>query len=529
MRPDSTAPARGRDRARRPWRDSDWHHWDAAAHPACQHAHPHPHPHPHPGARAHPRDAERAVRREIRWRRRLAWHLLHHRRHHQGGSLGGRLLATFVLASLLSIVLAAVALETAFRWHPEFALSHGLGQQAAWIEANLAFDATGAPVALREPPDTAWVYTAATRDWKYRVVDARGVAVLSSDADAPPFAATPAGFDAMRDRFDIVVDGLPLHVATQALARDGHPYYIQTAISDRAAALLTGAVVGPVMKNALVIAALSLVLFAIGVHATLGHLLLPLRRASDAASRIAPRNIETRLSESAMPRELRPLIRAFNAALDRLQQGYRVQQEFLAAAAHELKTPLALIRGQVELSESDDRELLLGDIDRMARQVHQLLHLAEVSEAHNFKMAEIDLAAAATEATTFLQRLAQRAGVHLDLRLPDALAPRRADRAAVFVLLKNLIENAIQHSPHGAVVTVDLRERGVSVRDEGEGIPPQHLGELFKRFWRGAARRDTGAGLGLAICHEIALAHGWSLVARNGAAGAEFLVSFELD
>ena len=513
MRPDFGAPPRGRDRARRPWRDSDWRHWDAAAHPAC------------PQLRA--RHAERAGRREIRWRRRLAWYLLHHRRHHQGGSLGGRLLATFVLASLLSIVLAAGVLETAFRWHPTFALSHGLGQQADWIEANLAFDAAGAPVALREPPDTAWVYTAATRDWKYRVVDARGVAVLSSDAGAPAFAATPAGFDPARERFDVVVDGLPLHVATTARAHAGRPFYIQTAISDRAAALLSGAVVGPILKNALLIAALSLVLFAIGVHATLEHLLLPLRRASDAASRIAPRNLETRLSESAMPREMRPLIRAFNEALDRLRQGYRVQQEFLAAAAHELKTPLALMRGQVELSESADRELLLADIDRMARQVHQLLHLAEVSEAHNFKMAEADLAAAAAEATTFLQRLAQRAGVHLDLRVADALAPRRADRAAVFVLLKNLIENAIQHSPRGAVVTVDLREHGMSVRDEGEGIPPEHLGELFKRFWRGPARRDAGAGLGLAICHEIALAHGWSLVARNGAVGAEFLVSFE--
>ena len=117
-----------------------------------------------------------------------------------------------------------------------------------------------------------------------------------------------------------------------------------------------------------------------------------------------------------MPRELRPLIRAFNEALDRLQKGYQVQQEFLASAAHELKTPLALIRGQVELSESPDRDLLLGDIDRMARQVHQLLHLAEVSEARNFQMAALDLGAVAAEATTFLQRLAQRAGVHLELR-----------------------------------------------------------------------------------------------------------------
>ena len=513
MNDDDTLAWRRPERARRPWRDSDWRHWDAAAHPECA-----------PPRRRH---AERALQRELRWRRRLAWHLLHHRRHHQGGSLGGRLLATFIVASLLSIVLAAVALETAFSWHPAFALSHGLGEQAAWIESHLAFDGAGRPVALREPADTAWVYTAATRDWKYRVVDGRGAVVLSSDAGAPSFAATPGAFDGARAHLDVAVDGLPLHVLTRALAHDGHPYWVQVAISDRAASLFSGAIVGPILKNALVIAAISLVLFAMGVHATLGHLLLPLRRASDAASRIAPRNLETRLSESAMPRELRPLIRAFNEALDRLQQGYRVQQEFLAAAAHELKTPLALIRGQVELSESADRDLLLADLDRMARQVHQLLHLAEVSEARNFKMADTDLGAVATEAATFLQRLAQRAGVHLDLRQVDGLAPRRADRGAVFVLLKNLVENAIQHSPRGAVVTVDLRAEGVSVRDEGAGIPPEHLPELFKRFWRGAARRDTGAGLGLAICHEIALAHGWSLVARNGTVGAEFLVSFE--
>ena len=504
-------PERSRERGRRAWRDSDWRAWDEGA----------------AGARCREASDADLARRELRWRRRAAWQLMHHRRHHQGGSLGGRLLATFIIASLLSIVLAAVVLETAFNWHRSLALSHGLREQADWIASHLQFDAAGTPVALREPPDTAWVYTAATRDWKYRVVDARGAVLLSSDAGAPAFAATPAGFDAARERLDVVVDGLPLHVVTQAVEHAGRPVFVQAAISDRAAALFSGAVVGPVLQNALMIAAISLVLFAIGVHATLGHLLLPLRRASDAAARIAPRNLETRLSERAMPREMRPLIRAFNAALDRLQQGYRVQQEFLASAAHELKTPLALIRGQVELSDSADRDLLLADIDRMARQVHQLLHLAEVSEAGNYQIAEIDLGTVAAEATSFLQRLAQRGGVHLDLRVAPEVAPRRADRAAVFVLLKNLIENAIQHSPSGAVVTVDVREAGVSVRDEGQGIPPEHLPELFKRFWRGSSRRDTGAGLGLAICQEIALAHGWSLVARNGAVGAEFLVSFE--
>ena len=494
--------------ARRPWRDSDWCRWDAGE--------------PRRGG------DKGASRREQRWRRRAAWELVHYRRHHQGRSLGADLLAMFITTSLLSILLAALLLETAFNWHRSMGVSHGLSEQVDWIESHLQFDAAGAPVALREPPDTAWVYTAAMRDWKYRVVDGRGVAVLSSDAGAPPFAPAGAGFDAARERFDVVVDGLPLHVVAKALAHDGHPYVVQAAISDRAAALFSGAIVGPILQNALLIAAVSLLLFAFGVHGSLRHFLLPLRRASEAASRIAPRNLETRLSEAAMPRELRPLIRAFNEALDRLQQGYRVQQEFLASAAHELKTPLALIRGQVELSDSPDRDLLLGDIDRMARQVAQLLHLAEVSEARNYQMAETDVGAVAGEAVAFLQRLAQRGNVHLDLRIADELPPRRVDRGALFVLLKNLIENAIQHSPSGAVVTVDVRADGFSVRDEGDGIPPEHLPELFKRFWRGASRRDTGAGLGLAICHEIALAHGWSLVARNGTAGAEFLVSFDL-
>lgn len=507
--------ARGADRGRRAWHDSDWQHWDAGTNASSKGA-----------RRGGPPDA---ILRDKRWRHRAAWHLTHHRRHHQGGSLARRLLATFVLASLLSLALAAVALETAFNWHRSAALSHGLGEQVDWIESHLLFDATGAPVALREPADTAWVYSAAPRDWKYRVVSADGATLLASDVAARPFAATADGFDPARDRLDILVDGLPLHVVTKALAHDGHAYFVQVAISDRAAALFSGAIVGPLLQNALVIAVVSLLLFALGVHATLRHLLLPLRRASDVAARIDPRNLAARLSETTMPREMRPLIRAFNQALDRLQQGYRVQQEFLASAAHELKTPLALIRGQVELSQSADREQLLDDIDRMARQVHQLLHLAEVSESGNYEMAETEVNAVAVEAMTFLQRLAQRGDVHLDLQVAEVPTLRRADRAAVFVLLKNLIENAIQHSPGGAVVTVDVRESGVSVRDEGEGVPPEHLPELFKRFWRGAARRETGAGLGLAICQEIASAHGWSLVARNGPIGAEFLVSFEVD
>jgi signal transduction histidine kinase len=507
---------RGRERWRRRWRDSDLEGVFERDHAPAR-------------GRERGRRGPDANLDGTGWhqRQRAYWRHRHHMRRHSGASLGKRLLATFVAASMLSLLVAAVVLMIVFVWFPAFGMAHGMGEQADWIVQHLEFDAAGRPVALREPAESAWVYSAATRDLKFRVLDEGGALLLAADPGALPLAPPGRRFDAARADFDIVDAGLPVHVATREFAHAGHRYFVQVAVSERAAALFRGSVVGPVLKYAMLIAVMSLVLFSIGIHASLGRLLRPLRLASAAAARIAPRNLETRLATAQMPREMRPLIRAFNLALDRLEQGYRVQQEFLASAAHELKTPLSLIRGQVELSDLADRDLLLGDIDRMARQVHQLLHLAEVSEAGNYELEPVDLAAIAAEVTAFLQRLAHRGGVHLELRAAPGLAVRRADRGAVFVLLKNLVENAIQHSPQGACVTIALDPAGFAVRDEGEGIAPEHLPDLFKRFWRGPARRDSGAGLGLAICHEIATAHGWSLQARNGVVGAEFAVAFD--
>jgi signal transduction histidine kinase len=97
------------------------------------------------------------------------------------------------------------------------------------------------------------------------------------------------------------------------------------------------------------------------------------------------------------------------------------------------------------------------------------------------------------------------------------------------MLLKNLIENAIQHSPAGGVVAVTVDTDHLCVRDEGRGIAADDLPNLFKRFWRGARRRNEGAGLGLSICTEIAAAHKWTLTARSPGYGTEFTISFRVD
>jgi two-component system sensor histidine kinase QseC len=460
------------------------------------------------------------------WRRYAQQH--DHARYHDygGASLGKRLLVTFVVASLLSIGLAIGALQWLLTWHLPAVVAHGLDEQAHWIAGRIVYDAAGRPAALRRQHESERVEGIADKDWKYRVVDARGTALLSSDPGAAALAPDGERFDPARKKFDVMDGGLTMHVATLAIEHAGQPFYVQTGVSERFALMLRGGLVVPLLENALGVAAITLVLFAIGTHATLRHLLWPLWRASSEAERIDPRNLQARLATAWMPRELRPLTAAFNRALDRLEKGYRTQQEFLAAAAHELKTPLALIRGQVELSDSPDRATLLGDIDRMSRQVQQLLQLAEASEVGNYKFERLDLGAAACEAIAFVRRLAERAGVLLELRSPEVPVERDADRGAIFALVKNLVENAIQHSAPGALVTVQVDAAGLAVRNAGEPVPEEHLDKLFTRFWRGPSRRDTGAGLGLAICQEIAQAHGWRVEARNVEDGVEFRVAF---
>jgi signal transduction histidine kinase len=126
------------------------------------------------------------------------------------------------------------------------------------------------------------------------------------------------------------------------------------------------------------------------------------------------------------------------------------------------------------------------------------------------------------EVVRYLQRLAHQRGVSLRVFVDPGSTLLRADRGAAFTLLKNLLENAIQHSRAGGVVQVRADANFISVQDQGAGVSPEDLPKLFTRFWRSADRRDVGAGLGLSICREIATVHGWELRAKCGDPGMSF-------
>jgi signal transduction histidine kinase len=437
-------------------------------------------------------------------------------------SLRARLIAVYAAGMLLTAVVLIVVMELAFAWQVDARTRHGLEELAGKVAGRLSFDAGGRPAAFVLPEDLRWVYDAVPGDIEFRVVDADGATVAGSPRPGRPLLPPDLRLIPAATAEIIQIDGKPVHVVSVPLRRAGAPYYVQAACSERLASLVWRTVWGPTKLGYLLTVLISMPVLIGLMLLTVRKLLRPLDEASAAAARIGPRNLAARLPAEAVPNEVLPLVGALNLALDRLETGYRAQQEFLAAAAHELKTPLALLRGQIEMEGPADRATLLNDIDVMARQVHQLLHLAEVSETQNYSMRSIAVAGVAADVVHFLSRLAERNAIGLSLRISSAPAAWMADKSALFTLLKNLVENAIQHSPAGAIVIVAIDAAGLSVKDDGAGIAPEDMPHLFKRFWRGPQARGGGAGLGLAICNEIAAAHGWHLCAMSVSRGAHF-------
>jgi len=433
-------------------------------------------------------------------------------------SLGVKVLLAYVAGVVLSIalLLAAAYLITT---RSDILPSTAVEQRTQELAAALRFDSAGRPVGFLEDEDNnRWTYDSLRRENAYRVLDGAGRVVLASAAGpGTDWPATPATLLLKSGRFTFDLAGVPMYAGTAVVEHDGALWFVQYAASKRVIELFQTVFALPFMGAGIVLFSL-VMLFVFGACAliTLRYTLKPLREVSESAAAISPRALHARLQVKAVPAEIAPLVNSFNRVLERLEQGYRVQQGFLATAAHELKTPLALIRAQTELTENGpERDSLLSDIQHMTRQVQQLLLLAETSEEQNYILTAVDPRDVGAEVVGYLRRMAEAASVRLTLRDNGPVAPWRADRATLFTLLKNLLENAIQHAPEGTEVCVTIDADTLTVRDSGPGVAPEQVARMFERFWRGAHRRDHGAGLGLSICQEIARAHGWTLTAQR--------------
>jgi len=434
-----------------------------------------------------------------------------------------KVVMAFVAGTLLSIMLVVLVAFLALR--TSVLARTDLSGMAGDLATKVHFGSDGRPRLGNEDHHALrWAFDSLGREVAYRLVDDAGRVVLLSEAGHGfwPDGLLPRG--AVRERFEFERGGVAFVGATEPLVRDGRHWRLQVAVSYRMMTLLHRVAMPLVGSGIALFTLVLLVAFGLCTWITLRYTLRPLQDVSASAAGISLHSMHARLRTDAVPAEIAPLVDSFNRVLARLEQAYRAQQEFLGNAAHELKTPLAMIRAQVELGVDgdDDRAALLKDVAYMSRQVQQLLLLAEASEATNYDFGAVRVREVADEAVGYLQRMAEGADVKLAVSAVDDALAWQADRGALFTLLKNLLENAIEHAPPGSRVGVEIRENSLAVRDRGPGVDAAQLPLLFERFWRGAHRRDHGAGLGLSICHEVARAHGWRLVAERAEPGLRF-------
>ncbi len=257
--------------------------------------------------------------------------------------------------------------------------------------------------------------------------------------------------------------------------------------------------------------------------------LRPIEHVAAVAETIGPYSTGVRLPDRFIPREVMPLIETVNAALDRIDRTVSAQREFTADAAHELKTPLAVMRAQLEAMPHDDAtNSLRKDVETMARLVAQLLRLAEADQLAVPPGAHADLAAIARDVTASIAPLALAQQRSISLAGGELEVPVKGLAGPLTQAVRNLVENALRHTPQGSTVAVGVgADRSLSVRDHGPGIPDVDRQHLFQRFWR-KGRSADGAGLGLAIVAKIVEAHGGQIEIDDApGGGALFRLRFQ--
>ncbi len=354
----------------------------------------------------------------------------------------------------------------------------------------------------------------------YQVFSARGELLLrSEDAPTTPLA-TGAGFA------DVAVEGARWRALRRYEARDGLVIIVAHRLDERDQ-LIQGIALRLVLPMGL-----GLPLIAAAIWLAVSRALKPVDRlAAEVGGREAGRLGPVEAAHA--PREIEPLVSALNDLFARLQRSFESERRFTGDAAHELRTPLAALKTHAEVAlttASDERrrrslEQVVAGVDRATRLVEQLLAMARVDSAQPGFTAVVDLARVAAEALGDMRGMARNAAVTLSLQAPPGRAPAvRGEPAMLHALVRNLVENAIRHTPPGGEVRVRLERHDaawvLAVEDSGAGVPEAMLQRIFDRHFRGPGEEGGAAGLGLSIARRIAELHGGRIAAlRSGGLG----------
>jgi signal transduction histidine kinase len=442
--------------------------------------------------------------------------------------LAVRLAVLYVAAAAIALgVLVYQAYDTAGSLN-----DRELSLRADDLARAMVADSAGQP-RLDLPSKLAAAYAAAPEDDLFAIRDTNGRLIAASPAEFgdrvskwPPATDEPSYFRlsgaGSEDFGSENYYGLSIALQTAA-----GPIWISVARTEGSDAIIRSLLREFVFNAIWVSPLLMLATLAIGIFA-IRNGLKPVREISRKASSIGPHATSVRLPERDLPTEIVPLVASINHALDRLEKGFDVQREFTANAAHELRTPLAIVTSALETMDGDgELKKLRSDVARMNRLVEQLLRVARLDAiALEFDTVDLNSVASSVVATMAPWAIAQ----HRTIAFVGTEKPVdvKANAHALEDALRNLLENAVVHAPAGTEVTVTVDRAGrIEVADRGSGVSLEDRENIFKRFWRGSGEKKEGAGLGLAIVSEIMRAHrGSVLFDDNPGGGAVFTLSF---
>jgi two-component system sensor histidine kinase TctE len=435
---------------------------------------------------------------------------------------GERRLRSVLIASLLAPLLALLVLDTAVSWWT----ASRLADQA--YDRGLHEIAREAALHVRDGPQGPWLQLSAAAQQALLVDQDDRLALriwtedgrpLGGDGDLQPPARLPAR-DGRPAFYASWLHGEPVRVAVswQPYEENGRGrVLVQVAESLHKRHRLAWEIVGSIVAAQVVLIGMA----CAAVYWGVAQGLKPLNALGRAVSRRSHQDLSP-LDADRAPAEVRPLVEEVNALMLRLGATLDAQNRFVADAAHQLKTPVAGLKAQIELALGEDdlprvRHSLAQvyvSAERLSRIVQQLLALArnEPGAVAAMQLQSVDLEAFALEICMEWVPQALRRSIDLGFDGEQRPAVIDADPDRLRDLVNNLIDNAVRYSREGGRVTVTVRdsgaERTLSISDDGPTIPPQERTRVFERFHRLLGGKAEGSGLGLAIVSEIAALHG---------------------
>jgi signal transduction histidine kinase len=442
------------------------------------------------------------------------------------------ILSRIVVLHVVAVVITSVFMSLALSWLLNYATNNihneAMQEQAVSVGEHLTAQPDGHLV-LDLPQDLLGLYSQAYGRYSYAVIDEHGRVLFSSLKDNAalfPADARSSDVEFLQQRLgDATVSGASVRktVGSQSV-------WIQAGEDLANRDVLIDDIVADFYRDVGWITLPILLVLLIADIAIFRRALRPLREASEIASDIGPTRTDVRLPTDEIPREVRPLVSAINLALDRLEQGFRIQRDFTADAAHELRTPLTILRTRLDLLEDKKiRQALQRDVEGMAHIISQLLDIAELDAFVVDPLEKADLRSVTAEIAEFVAPLALAQGKDVALLgTADPVwvtgNPEMLGRA-----IRNLSENAINHTAPGTTVEFIVDQNGtVSVLDQGPGVAEEERNLIFQRFWRRDRRKAGSTGLGLSIVQRIAELHSAVVTVENrDPSGARFSLKFE--